>query len=98
MQILADYNSSPPPSREPDILLVFQLVFDNLSLIITQFIPQILQQVFDQTLGMISQDFNSFPDHRVNFFYFLKSVVNNAIEGTFFVYKLSIVRNQPNIV
>jgi len=44
-------------------------------------IPIILQGVFDSTLTMITGDFNSFPEIRLNFFTFLKSATTNAIEG-----------------
>ena len=38
-------------------------------------LPKLLEQLFDISLPMITQDFSSFPEHRVNFFFFLKSVV-----------------------
>lgn len=30
---------------------------------------------------MITIDFNSYPDHRMNFFNFLKAIINNAFDG-----------------
>ena len=30
---------------------------------------------------MITIDFNSYPDHRMNFFNFLKAIINNAFAG-----------------
>lgn len=41
---------------------------------------------------MITRDFNSFPDHRLNFFGFLKAVIKNAFAGFynyyFFIYTI----------
>jgi hypothetical protein len=48
---------------------------------IVEFIPNIFECVFGATLGMISGDFKSFPDHRVNFFVFLKTVVSKTFEA-----------------
>jgi hypothetical protein len=41
----------------------------------------IFQYLFESTLPMITTDFNSNPDHRINFFGFLKAVINHAFVG-----------------
>lgn len=40
----------------------------------------LLNGLFDSTLPMITKDFNSYPDHRINFFIFLKFAVKNCFQ------------------
>jgi len=42
--------------------------------IITPEIPSILEAVFECTLGMITKNFEDYPEHRINFFRFIRSV------------------------
>lgn len=42
---------------------------------IEDLVPIILKSLFEATIGLISEDFNSYPDHRINFFEFLRSCV-----------------------
>ena len=43
----------------------------------------ILDFMFNSTLPMITKDFNSFPDHRYNFFVFLKVIIKNAFNSNY---------------
>ena len=45
------------------------------------YIPTILACIFGATLNLISADFKSYPDHRVNFFVFLKTVVETGFQA-----------------
>ena len=62
--ILADYTKSSPELREAEVLSLFSVVFERLSQDMLELIPSIIKSIFDSTISMISQDFNSFPDHR----------------------------------
>lgn len=81
LQILKDYCNNIPEAREADVLILFSTIIRKLSFAITAAIPQILELTFAANIQMISADFNSFPDHRVNFFEFLKAVVSNCFTG-----------------
>jgi exportin-1 len=50
---------------------------------IEDLVPVILKSLFDATIGLISEDFNSYPDHRVNFFEFLRSGVQFHLRALF---------------
>lgn len=78
--ILSDYINTIPEIREPEVLLIFAISFENLSNYLQGIIPSVLQGIFDSTLSMITADFSSYPEIRTNFFTFLKSVTTNAIQ------------------
>ena len=81
LNLLAMYKDDPVMLREPELLLLFGRIIETFGDFIAEVIPNILSSLFDSTLGMISSDFKSFPDHRVNFFIFLKSVVDTCFQA-----------------
>ncbi|KRX01384.1 Armadillo-type fold [Pseudocohnilembus persalinus] len=83
--ILSDYIESDPDVRDPQLLHIYTIIFENIATQIGQLglVPNILKGIFDPTLPMIQNDYNSHPDIREKFFYFLQAVVNNAIEALF---------------
>ncbi|EGR34521.1 hypothetical protein IMG5_008700, partial [Ichthyophthirius multifiliis] len=82
-QLLSDYISCQQECKEAEVLSLYQIIFENLAQYIQPIIQEILNGIFMSTLSMITQDFNSFPDHRISFFRLLKAVVQNAIEALF---------------
>lgn len=79
-EMLSAYKDEPEALREPDMLLLFAKVIQEFGQLISQFIPNILDLTFTSTLGMISSNFQSYPDHRFNFFVFLKNVIENCFQ------------------
>lgn len=43
--------------------------------------PAILEAVFECTLGMISENFEDYPEHRINFYNLLHQVVKNCFQA-----------------
>jgi exportin-1 len=82
-ELLADYKESPPELREADVLILFSRAFEKLGVNINEMVPQIICVVFDATIGMISADFNSYPDHRQYFFEFIKTSVTHEFGALF---------------
>ena len=62
---------------------LFALVLEKVNLNLEELVPKILELIFTSTLTMITRDFQSYPDHRMNFFTFLKAVINSAFESLF---------------
>jgi exportin-1 len=81
--ILLDYSNSAPDIREAEVLSLFSVVFERLTPEMLDLVPSIIKSIFDSTINMISTDFNSYPDHRQNFFEFIKTTVTHAFLALF---------------
>jgi len=79
-EMLSAYKDEPEVLREPDMLLLFAKIIQEFGQLIAPLVPRILDLMFTSTLGMISADFQSFPDHRFNFFIFLKNVIESCFQ------------------
>lgn len=79
--MLKDYKQEPEVLREPELILLFSKVIDVFENVVAGDIPSILECIFGSTLDLISKDFSSYPDHRVNFFIFLKTVVEKCFQA-----------------
>ena len=78
IDLLENYLGSRDDTKEAEVISLFSTIIQKLNAYIPDFIPKILSVILQSSLSMITKDFNSFPDHRVNFFEFLKTVINNA--------------------
>jgi len=72
--IVLDYSGSIPAVREPEALITLAAAVNKLESQITDRVEAILVAVFESTLGMITKDFEEFPEHRTNFFLLLQSI------------------------
>ena len=79
--ILKTYREELEVLREPELILLFSKVIEVFGPVVAEYVPNILDCIFGATLNMISADFKSYPDHRVNFFIFLKTVVENCFQA-----------------
>ena len=77
------YRYSHYDNRDPDVLLVFSAILDKLKNTQYDYIVSIWQYLCLFTLDMIKSDFQSFPEHRQNFFILIKSLISNAFESLF---------------
>jgi hypothetical protein len=62
------------------VLNLFSVIIAKLNVFVAKHIPDILQYILKSTLSLITHDFNSYIDIRVNFFGFLQAVINNCFE------------------
>ena len=82
-KLIQVYNSSHQDNRDPNILLLFSKVLEKLKNTEYNYIVSIWNYLCIFTLNMIKNDFQSFPEHRMNFFILLKSLITNAFEAIF---------------
>ena len=74
-EILPEYQHCAIASaREPEVLSTIAAVVNKLEDYSTSMIPQIFEAIFDCTLGMINQNYEEFPEHRLNFYVMLQAV------------------------
>jgi len=83
MDILQDYCNNVPDAREPEILTLFTTIVEKQKENVTHLIPKILEDIFNATLNMITLDFNSNIEHRVNLFKFILAIANNCFQALF---------------
>ena len=72
--VLEDYRNGIPEARDPEVLGLMTVIVRKCSDYIVADIPRIFDSVFSVTMAMIAEDFANFPDHRVQFFSFLRAV------------------------
>ncbi|KAF9028128.1 hypothetical protein BDZ89DRAFT_1160419 [Hymenopellis radicata] len=72
--VLGDYSTNVPTARDAEVLGLMTVVINRLQgLLAPQIIP-ILEAVFEPTIGMITQDFTEFPEHRLWFYRLLEAI------------------------
>jgi len=81
--VLQDYRSNAPEARDAEVLHLLQVICACTSSAIATETPKVLGIVFDCTLDMIKVDFQSYPDHRVNFYELLKAVNTHCFDSLF---------------
>eukprot|EP00752_Nemacystus_decipiens_P006845 g6147.t1 len=81
--ILGDYHRNIAGARDPEVLSLFATAIEKLGESVQQYVPRIMEAVFECTLLMITRNFEDFPEHRLKFFRFLKAV-NTHCFGTLF--------------
>lgn len=72
--VLDDYRLGIPEARDPEVLGLVTALVRKCSDLIVADIPRIFDSVFSVTMAMIAEDLTNFPDHRVQFFSFLRAV------------------------
>lgn len=76
--VLSDYAANHPNAREAEVLALMATVISRLKQHVIGEVPRILAAVFECTLEMITKDFVNFPDHRINFFKLLSSIMSTC--------------------
>eukprot|EP00475_Leptophrys_vorax_P011138 TRINITY_DN1767_c0_g1_i4.p1 TRINITY_DN1767_c0_g1~~TRINITY_DN1767_c0_g1_i4.p1 ORF type:complete len:862 (+),score=248.53 TRINITY_DN1767_c0_g1_i4:116-2701(+) len=83
--VLRDYSSSLPLARDASVLLVFGAIIDTMSDAVLNMVPSVLQTIFPCTIEMITQNFEDFPEHRINFFVLLRSINKSCFKAFFMI-------------
>ncbi len=81
--LIEQYRYSHIENRDADVLLVFSEVLNKIKNSQYEYIKNIWQYLCIFTLDMIKMDFQSYPEHRTNFFKLVKSLIFNAFDGKF---------------
>jgi exportin-1 len=77
------YRFSHFENRDADVLLVFSAVLEKLKNSQLNYIVSIWNYLCLFTLDMIKSDFQSFPEHRQNFFTLVKALITHAFDSLF---------------
>jgi exportin-1 len=72
--ILGDYQRNIAAARDPEVLALFTSVVEKLKSNVVDYVPRVMEAIFECTLQMISINFEDFPEHRIRFYEFLRSV------------------------
>ena len=72
--VLQDYKNSVPTARDPEVLRCMITISSRVGNKLYESIVLILQNVFECTLGMISEDFIEYPEIRVEFYNLLRVI------------------------
>jgi len=81
--ILGDYKRNIAGARDPEVLALFTSVVEKLKNYVISDVPVIMEAVFECTLQMITINFEDFPEHRINFFNFLRAVNAHCFPALF---------------
>ncbi|CAB1100876.1 unnamed protein product [Ectocarpus sp. CCAP 1310/34] len=81
--ILGDYHRNIAGARDPEVLSLFAQAIEKLGDAVQQYVPRIMEAVFECTLLMITRNFEDFPEHRLKFFRFLKAVNTHCFGSLF---------------
>lgn len=77
--VLTDYKECTVPSaREPEVLSTMATIVEKLNKNFISYISGVFDAVFECTLAMISENFEDFPEHRINFYNLLHQVVKHC--------------------
>lgn len=82
-ELVSDYNNNVPNARDPEVLSLFATLIKQTGDQMNQYIPDILNCLFESTLSMISDNFTNFMDFRRNFFTLIRNIVDFSLEGLF---------------
>jgi len=72
--VLGDYVRSIPEARDPEVLSLFTCLVNKLQGQMTSEVPRVFEAVFKSTLDMITNNFEDFPEHRINLFNLLRAI------------------------
>mmetsp|Transcript_20337 Transcript_20337/g.44025 ORF Transcript_20337/g.44025 Transcript_20337/m.44025 type:complete len:1080 (+) Transcript_20337:274-3513(+) len=81
--VLGDYKRNVPGARDPEVLRLFATVIEKLKSNVLDHVAQIMDAVFEVTIEMITKNFEDFPEHRIRFFEFLRSVNKHCFPSLF---------------
>lgn len=80
--VLVDYKECTVPSaREPEVLSTMATIIEKLNKNFISYVPGVLEAVFECTLGMISENFEDHPEHRMNFYNLLHKVIKHCFSA-----------------
>eukprot|EP00177_Eucheuma_denticulatum_P002108 GFKZ01003766.1.p1 GENE.GFKZ01003766.1~~GFKZ01003766.1.p1 ORF type:complete len:1112 (-),score=191.15 GFKZ01003766.1:1133-4468(-) len=82
--VLADYYTAVPDAREPAVLSLFSTVVNFMKGTLTNgAVTVIFKSLVGCTLDMIKNNFEDFPDARINFFLLLRSINQHNFSSLF---------------
>ena len=87
--LIETYNNNHINNKDPNMLLLFSAVLEKIKNNNPEVVSTIWKYLCIPTIELIKNDFQSFPEHRMNFFILLKSLISNSFESLFRIQNLS---------
>ena len=87
--LVETYNKNHVNNKDPNMLLLFSAVLEKIKNNSPEVVSTIWKYLCVHTIELIKNDFQSFPEHRMNFFILLKSLISNSFESLFRAQNLS---------
>ena len=81
--LIETYNKNHVNNKDPNMLLLFSAVLEKIKNNNPDVVSTIWKFLCFPTIELIKNDFQSFPEHRMNFFILLKSLISNSFESLF---------------
>ena len=81
--LLETYNNNHVNNKDPNMLLLFSAILEKIKNDNPEVVATIWNFLCIPTIGLIKNDYQSFPEHRLNFFTLLKSLISNSFESLF---------------
>ncbi|OVA18398.1 Importin-beta [Macleaya cordata] len=76
--VLGDYARNLPDARESEVLSLFATIINKYKGVMTEDVPRIFEAIFECTLGMITKNFEDYPEHRLKFFSLLRAIATHC--------------------
>lgn len=92
------YKTSHQDNRDHEVLTIFTSCLDQLKNLPTEIVESIWNHLCIHTLSMIQQDYSSFPEHRLNFFEIIKSLITNDFQAIFKIPDQNFNKNVINAI
>ena len=80
VNLLKNYSNEPAEIRDAEILRLFSTSFKTYGLDMKYIGKDLLPQILDAVLPMITKDFSSYPEHRTGFFQLIQTLVTDCFE------------------
>lgn len=96
--LIEQYRVSHIDNRDPDVLIVFTEFLNKLKNVQYDYINSIWNYLCLITLSMIQKDYNSYPEHRLNFFTLVKSMITNAFDALFQIQEVTFNKDVLNAI
>ena len=87
--LIETYNNNDNNNKDPNMLLLFSAVLEKIQNRNPEVVATIWEFLSRSTIQLIKNDYESYPEHRMNFFILLKSLISNSFESLFRAQKLS---------
>lgn len=81
--VLGDYQRSIPNCRDHLVLQLMATIVNKLKGAVRDRVPAVLEAVFQCTLEMITQNFEDYPEHRLQFYLLLEAVNKHCFSVLF---------------
>jgi exportin-1 len=79
--MLGSYQASIPEARDYEVLATCATIVTSLRNVMAPKVMEVFAAVFESTLSMITAEFESNPEHRINFYNLLHAIVTHCFDG-----------------